>query len=161
MIVSIFFVLQGARTAFNKQISLFEITVTVQLPPFFQTAAQLSQYLAKSVFIMNIGSNDYINNYLLPNKYISSHIYSGEAFADLLVNIFTQQLSVILPPGCETCLPLQKPCENRNQYIFWDSYHPTQAVNAIIAQGCYTEAATGCYPISIRQLAQHHHETIV
>lgn len=102
MIVSIFFVLQGARTAFNKQISLFEITVTVQLPPFFQTAAELSQYLAKSVFIMNIGSNDYINNYLLPNKYISSHIYSGEAFADLLVNIFTQQLTVILPPGCET-----------------------------------------------------------
>lgn len=56
--------------------------------------------------------------------------------------------------GDLTCLPLQKPCDNRNQYIFWDSYHPTQAVNAIIAQGCYTEAATGCYPISIRQLAQ-------
>lgn len=56
--------------------------------------------------------------------------------------------------GDLTCLPLEQPCKNRDQYIFWDSFHPTQAVNAIIAESCYSESGTECYPISIYQLAQ-------
>lgn len=53
-----------------------------------------------------------------------------------------------------SCLPLQTPCPNRDQHIFWDSFHPTQAANAIVARGCYTETGTSCHPMSIPQLAR-------
>uniref|UniRef100_A0A7C9ES88 Triacylglycerol lipase n=1 Tax=Opuntia streptacantha TaxID=393608 RepID=A0A7C9ES88_OPUST len=52
------------------------------------------------------------------------------------------------------CLPLQQPCASRNQFVFWDSYHPTQAANAIIAYRSYSQYATDCIPISIHPLAQ-------
>ncbi|XP_077217474.1 GDSL-motif lipase 7 [Tasmannia lanceolata] len=239
----------GARISFNGQISLFKKTVMVDLPLLFQNQQAVSEYLARSVFVITIGSNDYINNYLLPNLYTTSRIYSGEAFAQLLINILSQQLTQLYRLGARkmvlvgigalgcipsqlsmasgnngcvervnnlvtafndrlvqmsntlnatlpgsffvyqniygvfsdminnpsnygfsvankaccgngryggdlSCLPMQPPCPNRNQYIFWDSFHPTQAVNAIIAERCYTEGATDCYPISIYQLAQ-------
>ncbi|RVW98047.1 GDSL esterase/lipase 7 [Vitis vinifera] len=239
----------GGRTPFNGQISQFAITTSQQLPPLLGTPGELTNYLAKSVFLINIGSNDYINNYLLPRRYISSHVYSGEAYADLLINNLSNQLSKLYrlgarkmvlvgigPLGCIpsqlsmvssnngcvdrvnnlvtlfnsrliqltstlnaslpgsffvyqniynifsnmvrdpskygftvpnsaccgngryggdlTCLPLEQPCKNRDQYIFWDSFHPTQAVNAMIAESCYTESGTECYPISIYQLAK-------
>ena len=53
------------------------------------------------------------------------------------------------------CLPLQIPCQNRNEYLFWDSYHPTEAGNAIVAKRAYSaQAASDAYPIDIRGLAQ-------
>ncbi|KAK6928036.1 GDSL lipase/esterase [Dillenia turbinata] len=239
----------GQRISFNGQISQFQQTVTLQLPSFFEDSSKLAQYLAKSVFLINIGGNDYINNYLQGNSYLSSHVYNGEAFADLLINTLSGQLARLYRLGARkmvlvgvgalgcipsqlstvssgngcvdqvnalansfntrlikltntlnaslpgsffiyqniydlfydminnpstygfsvpdkaccgngkyggqlTCLPMQQPCANRTQYIFWDSFHPTEAVNAIIAKRCYSPSATDCYPISIYQLAQ-------
>ncbi|XP_023893652.1 GDSL esterase/lipase At5g45670 [Quercus suber] len=57
--------------------------------------------------------------------------------------------------GLITCLPLQIPCKNRNEYLFWDAYHPTEAGNAIIAKRAYSaQAASDAYPIDIHRLAQ-------
>ncbi|KAG6756181.1 hypothetical protein NC652_027747 [Populus alba x Populus x berolinensis] len=57
--------------------------------------------------------------------------------------------------GQITCLPLQAPCRNRNQYVFWDAYHPTEAVNVIIGRRSYSaQSASDAYPYDIRQLAQ-------
>ncbi|XP_058115136.1 GDSL esterase/lipase 7 [Magnolia sinica] len=239
----------GARVSFNGQIQLFQKTLSVDFPLLFPDRTALAQYLAKSVFLINLGSNDYINNYLLPNLYTTSRTYGPDEFADLLIRTFSQQLTRLYglgarkmvlvglgPLGCipsqlsmvngsngcvervnnlvgafnerlvqltatlgttlpgsyfvyqdvyrvfadminnpsnygftvanqaccgngryggaVSCLPLQRPCTNRDQYIFWDSFHPTQAVNAIIAESCYGESATDCHPISISQLAQ-------
>ncbi|KAM0943094.1 putative triacylglycerol lipase [Dioscorea sansibarensis] len=240
----------GSRISFNRQILLFEKTVKFQLPILIADPNALAQFIANSLFIINIGSNDYINNYLLPQYYTSSKTYSPEAFADLLITSFTRQLTSLYrlgvrkmlivgigPLGCIpsqlsmnnstdgeciervndivmafnrpffsmlpslnsslpgaffvyqniydrfndliqnpsdygftvknqaccgngryggelSCLPLQVPCAARNQYIFWDSFHPSQAANAIIAARCYSPSATDCYPISGRQLAQ-------
>ncbi|KDO72323.1 hypothetical protein CISIN_1g038603mg [Citrus sinensis] len=171
--------------------------------PIFQKPTDLTQYIAKSLFLISIGSNDYINNYLQPSTYASSQIYSGEGFAVLIINNFSEQLSKLYilgvrktvcarlgPLGCIpskylwqaattavieqvnnlvtifnsisfsspfvffqfihteifqdsasvflvtnkaccgnvrygghlTCLPLQQPWANRNQYIFWDPF---------------------------------------
>ncbi|KAG0473698.1 hypothetical protein HPP92_015047 [Vanilla planifolia] len=239
----------GARITFNGQIALFEKTVRLQLPLLIPDPKKLSDYLASSMFVINIGSNDYINNYLLPNLYPSSRIYSAAAFADLLIeNLASQLMSLyrlgarkmvivgVGPLGCIpsqlfqqnstdgscidginnavsifnnhlmplmsklnstlsgsffileniyksfldmvqrpssygftennmaccgngkyggelSCLPLQKPCLQRDQFIFWDSYHPTQAANKIVAERCYLPSATDCQPISAFQLA--------
>ncbi|KAH9676135.1 GDSL esterase/lipase 7 [Citrus sinensis] len=61
--------------------------------PIFQKPTDLTQYIAKSLFLISIGSNDYINNYLQPSTYASSQIYSGEGFAVLIINNFSEQLS--------------------------------------------------------------------
>ncbi|XXG58765.1 hypothetical protein AAC387_Pa04g0992 [Persea americana] len=55
--------------------------------------------------------------------------------------------------GQVTCLPLSIPCANRDQYIFWDAFHPTQAVNAIFAQRAFTTStASDSYPINLQQM---------
>ncbi|KAK1317617.1 GDSL esterase/lipase 7 [Acorus calamus] len=240
---------KGGRMTFNGQIALFEKTVKLQLPLLIPDAGARSLYLARSVFVINIGSNDYINNYLLPGLYTTSREYSGDTFADHLISNLSQQLmrlyrsgarKMVLvnigPLGCipsqlstsngngacverinelvikfnerflslyttlnsslpgsffvhqdiyqtfsdmirnpanygfrvtdraccgsgrfggdVTCLPLQPPCASREQYLFWDSFHPTQAANAIIADRCYSPGAPDCKPISITELAQ-------
>ncbi|CAD5180475.1 unnamed protein product [Musa acuminata subsp. malaccensis] len=239
----------GSRITFNRQIELFAQTVRLQLPLLIPDPVALTQYLASSLFVINIGSNDYINNYLLPDLYTSSRTYSGEEFAKLLIHNLAQQLTSMYnigarkmllvgigPLGCIpsqlamnnitircveranelvkqfnqylipamiklnstlpgsffvyhniydtfsdmiqnpskygfsisnqaccgngrhggqlSCLPLQKPCTTRDQYIFWDSFHPTQAANAIIADKCYSGTARDCFPISGYQLAE-------
>ncbi|KAL9226488.1 hypothetical protein vseg_002295 [Gypsophila vaccaria] len=238
----------GQRTSLSGQIMQFQTTVTLKLPELSRSQEDLAQYLAKSVFLINIGGNDYLNNYLMPDKYDSSRLYSGEAYADLLIDTLSTHLTNLYklgarkmvlvntgPMGCipaflsksndnncverinnlimmfnsrlnyltstlnntlpgsvfvyqnvynlfdemihnpsefgfneankaccgngkdggeVTCLPLQSPCINRDQYVFWDSFHPTQAVNAIIARRSYSQYATDCTPISIYQLAQ-------
>ncbi|KAK9683069.1 hypothetical protein RND81_10G115900 [Saponaria officinalis] len=238
----------GQRTSLNGQILQFQTTATLKLPELLRGQEEVAQYLAKSVFLINIGGNDYLNNYLMPDRYDSSRVYDGEAFADLLMNTLSTQLSNLYklgarkmvlvntgPIGCipaflsksndnncverinnlismfnsrlnylsstlnntlpgstfvyqniynlfydiihnpfeygfneankaccgngkdggeVTCLPLQSPCTTRDQYVFWDSFHPTQAVNAIIARRSYSQYATDCTPISIYQLAQ-------
>uniref|UniRef100_A0A7N0VEC1 GDSL esterase/lipase n=1 Tax=Kalanchoe fedtschenkoi TaxID=63787 RepID=A0A7N0VEC1_KALFE len=53
-----------------------------------------------------------------------------------------------------TCLPLLVPCAKRDRYVFWDAYHPTEAVNKIYAQRAYTGPTSDCYPVNIKQMAQ-------
>ncbi|GMI72326.1 hypothetical protein like AT1G29670 [Hibiscus trionum] len=57
--------------------------------------------------------------------------------------------------GQITCLPLQRPCRNRNEYLFWDAFHPTEAANVIIGRRSYSaQSPSDAYPIDIRRLAQ-------
>ncbi|KAL2473716.1 GDSL esterase/lipase [Forsythia ovata] len=57
--------------------------------------------------------------------------------------------------GQITCLPLQTPCRNRNEYIFWDAFHPTEAANIIVGRRSYSaQKASDAYPMDIRRLAQ-------
>lgn len=53
---------------------------------------QAQQHLNKCLYYVNIGSNDYINNYFLPEHYPSKGKYSPDQFAAVLV----QQLSTSL-----------------------------------------------------------------
>ena len=70
------------------------MTIQLQLQPFFQNPADLRKYLAKSIIAINIGSNDYINNYLMPDRYSSSQIYGGKEYATLLIKTLSAQISV-------------------------------------------------------------------
>ncbi|KAF5472383.1 hypothetical protein F2P56_009105 [Juglans regia] len=36
------------------------------------------------------------------------------------------------------CIPNQTPCQNRSEYAFWDSFHPSEAANLISAIGAYS-----------------------
>jgi hypothetical protein len=56
--------------------------------------------------------------------------------------------------GQITCLPLSVPCLNRDKYVFWDAFHPTQAANQIIARRAYIGPPSDCYPINVKQMAE-------
>ncbi|XP_031251411.1 GDSL esterase/lipase At1g71250-like [Pistacia vera] len=52
--------------------------------------------------------------------------------------------------GQITCLPYVMPCFNRNQFVFWDAFHPTDAVNAILARkAAYGSSMDYWYPFNL------------
>lgn len=56
--------------------------------------------------------------------------------------------------GQITCLPLQQPCNDRNKYLFWDAFHPTEAANIMLGKAVYDSSTQSyAYPITIKQLA--------
>ncbi|XP_009773145.1 GDSL esterase/lipase At1g71691-like [Nicotiana sylvestris] len=232
------------RIPFNQQIKNFENTldqITDNLG-----APDVAQALAICMFFVGMGSNDYLNNYLMPN-YDTKNRYNPQQYASLLVQQYSQQLTrlynlgarkfviggvglmgcipsilaqgngnvcseevnqLVLPfsnnvksmlsnlnanlPGSKfiyvdiknmfqdllanyrrygfsvidrgccgigrnrgqiTCLPLQTPCPNRDQYIFWDAFHPTEAVNILFGRRAFSGGPDVVYPINIQQLA--------
>ncbi|CAA6660221.1 unnamed protein product [Spirodela intermedia] len=193
------------RIPFNQQISNFESTldqITSRLG-----AAEATSSIGRCIFFVGMGSNDYLNNYLLPN-YPTRLQYNGDQYADLLVQQFNRQLTrlynlgarrfvltsvgslacipsilaqnpfsrcnedvdelvipsthAVIDRGCcgigrnrgqITCLPFQTPCRNRDQYVFWDAFHPTSAVNVILGRKAFFGGPDEVYPNNVRQLA--------
>ncbi|XP_073036783.1 GDSL esterase/lipase At1g71250 [Primulina eburnea] len=238
----------GDRYSLSQQVINFETTLS-QLRTMM-TGENLSRYLAKAIAVLVFGSNDYINNYLLPAMYPSSFNYNPSQFANLLLAHYARQLATLYslglrkivvagvgPLGCIpsqlatgqapagrcvdyvnqmlgafnegllslvktmnngthpgaifvygntygaigdvlnnperygfrvvdrgccgigrnqgqiTCMPWSTPCANRNEYVFWDAFHPTQAVDAILAHRAYAGPPSDAYPINVQQLA--------
>ena len=55
---------------------------------------------------------------------------------------------------CGLCVPLVAPCGERERYVFWDAYHPTQAANLVMAQMAFDGTPEHVYPLNLRQLAE-------
>ncbi|XP_019429389.1 PREDICTED: GDSL esterase/lipase At5g08460-like [Lupinus angustifolius] len=238
----------GERISFSQQVRNFETTLS-QLNDQMENRS-LSEYLAKSLAVLNHGSNDYINNYLLPELYGTSYIYNPSSYAEVLVRIYKNRLmdlhglglrkfllAGIGPLGCIpnqlsrrlvqpgqcaayvnnlvsmfnvalktmvdqmnaeyndsifvyvnayeiiadvidnpnpygfsvtdraccglgrnqgqlSCLPMSIPCTDRTEYVFWDAFHPTEAVNNILVSKAFTGPPSICYPINVKQMAE-------
>ncbi|GLJ09175.1 hypothetical protein SUGI_0103130 [Cryptomeria japonica] len=56
------------------------------------SAEEVVDYLSKSIFVITFSRNDYINNYLVLGFYSSNKTYTLEAYSDLLISHFSQQL---------------------------------------------------------------------
>lgn len=214
------------RLSFNMQIDSFQATKLAIKNKIGATAAE--NLCNKALFFIGIGSNDYINNFLLPYA-ADSQKYTQKGFNDLLISTLRQQLTRLHhlgarkmvfhgvgPLGCipsqlkksgvnnktmcleglntwitqfnddvqkllrelnsqlpavkitfvdtyssvkklienprkygfkysdtpccnvdtsfgQLCLPNSNLCQNREKYVFWDAFHPTDAANLIIA----------------------------
>ncbi|KAJ0024289.1 hypothetical protein Pint_07493 [Pistacia integerrima] len=84
------------RIPFGQQIRNFQNTldqITGNLG-----AADLSEAIARSIFFVGMGSNDYLNNYLMPN-YNTKNEYNAQQYADLLVEQYRQQLTSLYNLG--------------------------------------------------------------
>uniref|UniRef100_A0A2N9I076 GDSL esterase/lipase n=1 Tax=Fagus sylvatica TaxID=28930 RepID=A0A2N9I076_FAGSY len=176
-------------------------------------------HLKQCLYTVGMGGNDYINNYFMPRKYLSSRHYGPEQYAEVLIKQYSLQLRALYNNGarkfalsglgligclpysmnlygtngsacvnnmntaaqsfnkklislvdylnkdltdakfiylntygmvsgdpkdagftvinvgcCKVgdigqCKPSETPCNNRNVYAFWDSFHPTEALN--------------------------------
>ncbi|XP_073224952.1 GDSL esterase/lipase At5g08460-like [Cicer arietinum] len=200
---------QGEHISFTQQVSNFEKTLS-QTKSLMEDE-NLSQYLANSFTTVIHGSNDYINNYLMPEFYGTSFMYSPNNYADILIEHYKENILVNLltylthaHPSAHTllciyiyiyiyiyeegsnyvicvsydmmivcllvidkaccgigrnngqinCLPMFNPCPNRDQYVFWDPVHPSQAVNKTMASKAFTGTPSDSYPINVYQMAQ-------
>ncbi|KAJ4961368.1 hypothetical protein NE237_021278 [Protea cynaroides] len=83
----------GENLCLEEQVKMFRKTVQSYLPRNFETQDELLRYLSKAIFVVEIGSNDYINNYLKPQLYNSSLVYTPEQFGALLVHQLKQYLT--------------------------------------------------------------------
>ncbi|MBA0648248.1 hypothetical protein Goklo_016008, partial [Gossypium klotzschianum] len=80
----------GERYSLRQQVLNFETTLD-QLRTMMGRD-NLTSFLAKSIAILVFGSNDYINNYLMPSIYASSFNYNPTQFSNLLLNRYGPQL---------------------------------------------------------------------
>lgn len=88
----------GECLNFDEQIIMFEKTVKLQMASHFNNnASQLSQHMAKSIFIFSVGNNDYINTYF---GFIQTrHRYNPQQFALLLSDTLSHQLQKLYNLG--------------------------------------------------------------
>ncbi|XP_074337260.1 GDSL esterase/lipase At5g55050-like [Apium graveolens] len=57
--------------------------------------------------------------------------------------------------GTQTCTREASFCSNRNEYLFWDLYHPTQAASFLAAQTLYMGEKRFVSPINFYELAEY------
>ncbi|WOL14650.1 hypothetical protein Cni_G23431 [Canna indica] len=84
-------------------------------------------------------------------------------FEDILRNAGANGLSVTNRGCCGvgrnngqiTCLPYQTPCSNRDNYLFFDAFHPTEAANIIIGKRSFNaQLPSDAYPMDISHLVR-------
>ncbi|KAL2341055.1 hypothetical protein Fmac_008995 [Flemingia macrophylla] len=89
---------------------------------------------------------DHFNNRLSPNsKFISIHTALNNRDGFLVSD------AACCPLGC---IPDQKPCDNRSEYVFWDEVHPSEAWNLLNAISSYNSTVNPAftYPMNIKNL---------
>ncbi|XP_028190693.1 GDSL esterase/lipase At1g29670-like isoform X2 [Glycine soja] len=74
----------GATISFGLQLANHRVIVS-QIASRLGSSDLALQYLEKCLYYVNIGSNDYMNNYFLPQLYPASRIYSLEQYAQALI----------------------------------------------------------------------------
>ncbi|KAI6682597.1 hypothetical protein NL676_036478 [Syzygium grande] len=81
----------GDRISLNCQLGNHLITVSRVKGILGRNA---SAYLNKCIYTVGMGSNDYINNYFMPDIYPTSRMYTPEQYADVLIKQYKQQLKI-------------------------------------------------------------------
>ncbi|KAL8268292.1 hypothetical protein R6Q59_002090 [Mikania micrantha] len=85
----------GDRISFDKQL-LNHRWIVLRLFELQQNTTYTREHLSKCIYIVNTGSNDYINNYLKPTFYATSHIYTTNGhYAKILLKQYSRQLKFI------------------------------------------------------------------
>ncbi|KAL2652746.1 hypothetical protein R1flu_020874 [Riccia fluitans] len=54
--------------------------------------------------------------------------------------------------GAVACVSGFQPCANREEYLFWDPFHPTDAVNEQLGNAFYSGGSSAIIPMNIKQL---------
>ncbi|XP_076924464.1 GDSL esterase/lipase At1g29670-like [Bidens hawaiensis] len=88
----------GGRISLDRQL-LNHHSLVSQLFHLQRNITFTREYLSKCIYLVNMGSNDYINNYLKPKHYTTSHIYTTRQYAKILVRQYSRQLKSLYDLG--------------------------------------------------------------
>ncbi|XP_031117565.1 GDSL esterase/lipase At1g29670-like [Ipomoea triloba] len=88
----------GEVISMNKQLVNHGATVA-RIALYLKSIRSARDYLNKCFYSVGMGNNDYINNYLMPQNYTSSSLYTPDQFAELLVKKYSVQLRTLYALG--------------------------------------------------------------
>ncbi|KVH96874.1 SGNH hydrolase-type esterase domain-containing protein, partial [Cynara cardunculus var. scolymus] len=86
----------GDRISMDKQLLNHKATIS-RLSALQSNKTFTHEYLKRCIYLSYIGSSDYINNYLMPNIYPTSNMYTIDKYATVLGKQYYQQLRVHIP----------------------------------------------------------------
>nr|GEW96621.1 GDSL esterase/lipase At1g29670-like [Tanacetum cinerariifolium] len=89
----------GDRISLDRQLQNHVTTISRLSSVLQSNKTFTNEYLKQCIYLTNIGSNDYINNYLIPNIYLTSNIYTVDEYAAVLVEQYSQQLKTLYDLG--------------------------------------------------------------
>ncbi|KAK4482056.1 hypothetical protein RD792_011595, partial [Penstemon davidsonii] len=84
----------GDRISMNRQ--LINHGIAISRIAGLLGSTTIKDYLSKCLYTINIGSNDYLNNYLMPRLYPTSLLFTPDRFAEVLIQQYSRQLTVSL-----------------------------------------------------------------
>lgn len=70
-------------------------TIVSKIGNILRNDSATASHLAKCIYLVGMGSNDYVNNYYIPKFYTTSLQYTPEQYAIVLIQQFSQQLRVL------------------------------------------------------------------
>lgn len=85
--------MQGGRISFSGQVKNYQNTVS-QVVDLMGDENSAADYLSKCIYSIGLGSNDYLNNYFMPQYYSTSNQYTPDQYADVLLQQYSEQLQV-------------------------------------------------------------------
>ncbi|KAK6940348.1 GDSL lipase/esterase [Dillenia turbinata] len=88
----------GEHIPMTQQVANFASSAS-QLRRFLRGNNSLNGYLSKCIFYSGMGSNDYLNNYFMPNYYSTSSVYTPKAYATALLQDYSRQLTELYRLG--------------------------------------------------------------
>ncbi|XP_058201169.1 GDSL esterase/lipase At1g29670-like [Rhododendron vialii] len=88
----------GDRISLKRQL-LNHQTIVSRIAFGLGSKEAAADYLSKCIYLVNIGSNDYINNYLMPQNYATSALYSPDQYADVLNQQYSKLLKILYNEG--------------------------------------------------------------
>ncbi|XP_017974849.1 PREDICTED: GDSL esterase/lipase 7 [Theobroma cacao] len=99
----------GKCLSLGQQIDFFQSTVESKLPSHFKSSKELSNYLAKSIFMLTMGSNDYIQSYFEPTLFSTSQDFDPQTYAQLLIDALSKHLERLYELGARKLIMLEIP----------------------------------------------------
>ncbi|XP_027347896.1 GDSL esterase/lipase At1g29670-like [Abrus precatorius] len=81
----------GEDVSMELQLQNHKVIIS-QIAKKLGSSEQAQPHLNKCLYYVNIGSNDYLNNYFLPEHYPSSRMYSPDQYAGALVQQYSMHL---------------------------------------------------------------------
>ncbi|XP_060174307.1 GDSL esterase/lipase At1g29670-like [Lycium barbarum] len=88
----------GNRISLDYQLQNHQVTIS-HLVDLIGNKDSANLHLNKCLYIVGIGSNDYINNYLMPKYYPTNHLYTPSQYASMLIEQYAQQLKTLYEDG--------------------------------------------------------------
>ncbi|CAI8593105.1 unnamed protein product [Vicia faba] len=88
----------GKRISFRGQVVNYQRTMS-QLVNNFGDENTTANYLSKCIYTIGLGSNDYLNNYFMPQIYSSSRQFTPQQYANVILQAYAQQLKILYNYG--------------------------------------------------------------
>ncbi|KAF5752786.1 hypothetical protein HS088_TW01G00704 [Tripterygium wilfordii] len=88
----------GAQISLNEQLQNHQITIS-KMVNLLGNQRQAAEHLNKCLYSVGMGTNDYTNNYFVPQYYSTSTQYTPQQFADVLTQQYSQQLRTLYNHG--------------------------------------------------------------